>query len=349
MEIKINKLKNSEVEIIGSIPFEELEKHRERAIKKIGADIKIDGFRKGKVPEKILIERIGEMSIINEMGEMALQEVYPEIILKNKIDAISSPQVTITKLAKDNPMEFKIKLTVMPEIKLPDYKKIAKKETSKKEESVEVTEEELNKTIEQIQKAQKHIKKEGEEVTEEDLKKDKLPELTDEFVKKLGNFKDVQDFKNKLKENIKHEKEHRAKEKRRLKILDAIVKETKIELPEILIDAELRKMLAEMRDNISGMGLKFDKYLEQIKKTEEDLKKEWRADAENRVKLQLILNQIALDEKIVPNEEDVKKAVDTLMEQYKNAKRENVEIYVKMMLTNEKVIELLENQNPVSK
>lgn len=345
MKIEINKLKNSEVEIIGSIPFEELNKHRGLAIKNLGANIKVDGFREGKVPEKILIEKLGEMAILNEMAELTLQLAYPEIIIKNKIDAISSPQVSITKLAEGNPMEFKIKVVVIPEITIPDYKKIAKKENEKKEDSTEVTDEELNKTIEQIQKSQQHIKREGEEITEEDLKKNKeLPKLTDEMVKKLGDFKDVEDFKSKLKENIKHEKEHRAKEKKRLEILDAIIKDTKVELPELLIDAELRKMIAEMKDNITRMGLQFEKYLESIKKTEEDLKKEWKTDAENRVKGQLVLNKIGAEEKIIPNEEEAKKTTDALMSQYKDAKRENVEVYVKMMLSNEAVFDLLEGQ-----
>ena len=341
-DVKVEKLKNSEVEIDGSIPFEELEKHRKEAVKKVGSEVKIDGFREGHIPENILIKNVGEMAIINEMAEITLSYVYPDILIINKIDAITSPQITITKLAKDNPLEFKIKLSVMPEIKLPDYKKIAQKEMTKKPEGTDVTDEELNQTIEQIQKAQKHIKRDGAEVSEKDLEKD-LPEVNDEFVKQLGDFKDVEDFKSKLKESIKHEKEHKNKEKKRIEIINGIIKETKIELPEILIDAELRKMIAEMNDNISRMGLNFEKYLEQIKKTEDDLKKEWRADAENRVNGQLILNKIAQEEKILPGEKETKKNVDLLMSQYKNAKRENVEIYVGMMLSNEAVFKMLES------
>jgi len=246
----------------------------------------------------------------------------------------------------------------MPEIKLPDYKKIALKENSKKEEKIEVTEEEIAKTIEQVIKNQKHIKHEhaeGEICEEDEVEKTKDTEtrepknkekdgLTDEMVKKLGDFKDVEDFKVKLKENMLQEKTRQQSEKRRLGTLSAIQKESQIELPEILIEGELRKMLAEMSDNISRMGLQFDKYLEHIKKTEDDLKKEWRPDAENRVKGQLVLNEISKEEKILPNEEGAKKNIDVLMSQYENAKRENVEIYVKMMMSNEMVFKLLEEQ-----
>ncbi|OGD67334.1 hypothetical protein A2442_01035 [Candidatus Campbellbacteria bacterium RIFOXYC2_FULL_35_25] len=356
IDVKIEKLKNSEVEITGAIPFEELEKHRAESMKRLGENISVDGFRKGHVPEKVIVEKVGEMSILNEMAEKALQASYLDILLINKIDAITSPEITITKLAPNNPLEFKIKVAVMPEIKLPDYKKIALKENSKKEEKIEVTEEEIAKTIEQVIKNQKHIKHEHAEgeVCEEDeeqenketekQKNTETEELTDEMVKKLGDFKDVEDFKVKLKENMLQEKTRQQSEKRRLGTLSAIQKESQIELPEILIEGELRKMLAEMSDNISRMGLQFDKYLEHIKKTEDDLKKEWRPDAENRVKGQLVLNEISKEEKILPNEEEAKKNIDVLMSQYENAKRENVEIYVKMMMSNEMVFKLLEEQ-----
>lgn len=347
MKTEIKKLENSKIEIVGSIPFEDLEKHRGLAVEKLGADISVDGFRKGKIPEKIVAEKVGEDAILSEMAELALQLAYPEIIVKNKINAITSPQITITKIAAGNPLEFKIKVTVMPEISLPDYNRIAKKEMEKKEDVVDVKEEELKQTIEQIQKNQKHIKKEGEEVTKEDLEKDKdeLPELNDEFVKKLGDFRNVEDFKSKIKENIKHEKKRKQKEAKRIAILDQIIKETKVELPEILVEAETRKMLAEMRENIARMGLQFDKYLGQIKKTEDDLKKEWRADAEKRVKGQLVLNKIYVNEKLTLSEKEVKNNVDILMSQHKNAKKENVEIYVKMMLANGEVFRFFENRN----
>ena len=58
---------------------------------------------------------------------MALSEYYPKILEENKIDAISRPEISITKLARKNPLGFKIKTATMPEMKLPDYKQIAKK------------------------------------------------------------------------------------------------------------------------------------------------------------------------------------------------------------------------------
>ena len=127
----IKKLDKSQIEISGSISFETWSKYRAQAFKNINESVTIDGFRKGMIPENVLIGKVGEMPIFEEMAEMALSKAYIEMLIDNKIDAIGKPSIQVTKLAKDNPLEFKITTSVTPEIKLPDYKKIALAEIRK--------------------------------------------------------------------------------------------------------------------------------------------------------------------------------------------------------------------------
>jgi len=169
-----------------------------------------------------------------------------------------------------------------------------------------------------------------------------LPEVNDEFVKKLGDFKDVSDFKIKLKENIAKEKELKAKDKKRLLILEEIIKDSKIEMPKALIENELDKMEGQFKGDIANMGLQPEDYLKHIKKTWEDLRKEWKPDAEKRSKTQLILQKIALEEKLEPKKEDVEKESKHLKEQYKEADPERIKAYVEMIMVNEMVIKFLE-------
>ena len=115
-------------------------------------------------------------------------------------------------------------------------------------------------------------------------------------------------------------------------------------MPKILVENELHKMQAQFEDDIARAGLKIDDYLKHIKKSKEDLAKEWTPDAEKRAKVQLIITKIALDEKIVADPEVVKKEVDNLLKTYKDATEDRTRAYVEMMLTNEKVFEWLENQ-----
>ena len=348
-KITVKKLPKSEVEIEGELESEVFESYFKQALKKLGERVKLDGFREGKVPESVLLANIPEMQILEEMAQLALNEHYPKILEDEKIDAISRPEISIIKLARNNPLGFKIKTAILPEIKLPDYKDIAKKIISKitdKEKNVEVTEEDLENTIMDIRKSRapkvhvaEHEHKEGETHPEPEL-----PEFNDDFVQALGPFKDIADFKDKLKTNIKLEKEMERKEKTRLKIIEKIIDESKMDVPEILVNIELDKILYKMESDITQMGLKFEDYLKHLNKTVEDLKKEFKGDAEKKAKLALILNEISKIEKIVADEEQVAKEVAAILEHYKDADPERARMHAENVLTNEKIFQFLENQ-----
>ncbi len=348
--MKIYKIKDTKklpdcvVEITAEITTEALEDYKIKAFKKIKEIAELPGFRKGHVPDAKIKEKFGEMGILEDAGEMAINDCAVEILIESKVNFLGRPDITLSKIAIGSPIEFKIKAIVMPEVKLPDYKKIAKKENKIEEKVEEVTEKQIDETIEQIRKMyanQNHthapgeVHKEGEEI--------KLPELNDEFVKKLGDFKDVSDFKAKLKINIAKEKEIHAENKKRTKLIEKLAEETKIEMPKMVVQSELDKMEGQFKADIAGMGLQPEEYLKHIKKTWEDLRKEWYPDAEKRAKTQLVLQKISLEEKIEPNKEQVEKEIKNLMEQYKDADPERVKAYVEMVLINDAVIKFLEN------
>lgn len=339
------KLPDCEVEITAEITIEALENYKIKALKRMKEVAELPGFRKGHVPEAKLKEKFGEMGILEDAGEMAINDSAVEILVESKINFLGRPDVAISKIAIGSPIEFKIKVTVMPEVKLPDYKKIAKKENLVEEKVEEVTEKQIDETIEQIRKIyaeQNHSHTPGKKHNNtEELA---LPEITDEFVKKLGDFKDVVDFRDKLEKNIAKEKEVHAKDKKRGKILEKLVAETKIEMPKMVVQSELEKMEGQFKGDISQMGLQPEEYLKHIKKTWEDLRKEWYPDAEKRAKTQLILQKISLEEKIEADKEMMDKEVKHLMEQYKGADPERVRAYVEMVLINDAVLKFLEAQ-----
>jgi trigger factor len=343
----IKNLGKSEVEITASISAEILATHRIKALKDINESVTIDGFRKGLVPENVLIAKVGEAAILEEMAEAAISKAYIEIILDNKLDAIGRPATQITKLAAGNPLEFKIKTAVMPEIKLPNCKEIAKKEIAKSSpDELKVVDKDIEDAILRIRKS--HASHEGhdhEKMSAEEHEKAimaNLPELTDDFVKKLGDFKDIPDFKEKLSQMIGEQKKDEAKDKRRIRIADAIAAATKVELPEIMVESELSRTEAQFRADIERMGVKLEDYLKHAKKTLEDVRKEWRPYAEKKAKLQLILNAISGAEKIKPDQKEIEGEVNHILEHYKDADRESASTYAETVLTNEKVFQWLE-------
>ena len=226
--------------------------------------------------------------------------------------------------------------------------------TPESEGAKEETSTQLSDSKESETKADKHTHADGtvhegpaheEEPEIKAVTDDELPELTDEYVAGLGQpdqFKTVADFKEKIKEHLAIEKEKEVTAAHRAKITDKIVEESKMELPRVLIDSEIEQMFAQMNEDLTRANLKMDDYLEHIKKTKEDLIKEWEPAAEKRAKLQLVLNEIAKQEETKPDQAQLDEQIDQLMEQYKDADEARVRVYVSSVMTNEAVMKTLE-------
>ncbi len=297
----IKKLpETSEVEIKSSLSADEFDAAIHETLLDFKDGVTIDGFRKGAAPDKIVRQKIGEATLLAEAAERAIGHAYGHILEDEKIDAIGSPKVTISKMAEGNELEFTILTAVLPVIEKFDYKKISKTENQKKVDAVEVTDEELAK------------------------EKEKEPEVTKEALLKA--------------------KEYRAKEKRRLELVDALTKELDTVIPQVLVESELNQMIAQMRGDIERMGLSFADYLKHLKKTEEGLRSEWRPDAEKRVKLDLIIAHVAEKEKLSPDAEKVEKEVKHAQEHYKDIDADRAKSYFSNMFLNQAVFEFLESQ-----
>ena len=177
----------------------------------------------------------------------------------------------------------------------------------------------------------------------------KSPELSDEFARSLGKFKDLAEMRKSVAEGMEEEKKHEIKEKHRAEIIDALIEATQTELPKVLIHEELHKMINEFGMQLEGMGMTFDQYLLQIKKTIDDLEKEWEPQAIKRVKAALALEEVAKEKEIEIKSEEVEAEMNKVLAQYKKIKdvEKNIDLgklynYIKGMMQNEKVLEILE-------
>jgi len=346
--IKITPLKNSEVEIEGEISADILQSSHKAATKRLSETLEIPGFRKGKVPESVIKQRIGEYPILEDAAEIALNSEYPNILIDHKINAIGRPEITVTKLALGNPLGFKIKTAIEPQFSIPDYKTIAKKINGKVITN-DVADKEVDDAIEEIRKNKAHYdfhqqqKLDWSNHAHPEIKDEDLSPLNDEFAKSIGKFETLDALKKQIRENLVKEKEHKAREQKRIEIMDKIIESIKVDLPEVLVRSELEKMLGQFKDDVTRAGLEFDEYLKQVKKTEEEIKKEWRGSAEKKALYQLILNKIAETEKIEADKDMLEHEVKNLLDMYKDAHPENVRVYVGTMLRNEQVFKFLEN------
>ena len=332
---EIKKAPGSQVEITGSISAETFDSFRSKALKNINESVTVDGFRKGTVPEKILVGRVGEKTILEETAELALAEAYPAIVDDNKLEPIGRPEISITKMAAGNALDFKIRVPVMPDVVLADYKKIAKAAPKAVDADATVTEKEITDALDRIRKSYENH--EGHNHAEGDGH----AHDHSEEIKKL----ETPEFKKHISDALADDKKREAREKRRIALAEALSAETKIELPAALIEGEIRRTEMQFSDDISRMGYSLDEYLKQAKKTIEDLRKEWGPHAEKKVKIQIILNKIAEAEKISADTKEIEKEVAHILEHYKDADRDRAYSYAAGVLTNEKVFQFLENQS----
>lgn len=140
--MKVNKkdLEKSQVELTIELSYEEFQPYIIKGAEKISHEVKIEGFRPGKAPYEILKQKIGEMTILEEAANIAINKTIDKAIGENLIEKpIGQPQVSITKLAPQNPLEYKIILSLLPAINLGDYKnmKVKMEKTETKDEEVE--------------------------------------------------------------------------------------------------------------------------------------------------------------------------------------------------------------------
>lgn len=351
---KTFKIKNTdtsvpcEVTLEVHVSKEAIAKHRETAIKNLNEQVKIDGFRPGHVPEKVLVEKVGDYTVTEEAVRAVIDEAFSDIVVESKKVPVNQPQITVTKLAVGDDAEIKITFATPPEIDMADYKKIAKKHNSStgKIEMVDATDEEIDAMILDLRKQVAHMNHHAAHDDHDHSHGDLEPvELDDDFAKKVGPFQTVAEVKEAIKKNITETKHQKAMEKSRIMLIDAIVDDSKIVYPPFFLDSEQNIMIEEMKQDLTRMGTNLDAYLKQINKTVQDLKDERKEVADKRVKSQLVLSKIAVLEELKPDENLVNEQVKDILHMHPTAAKENVLAFVERFEMNQLVWKFLEEQN----
>lgn len=331
-KLKKGKVKHAEVEIEVEISPEFLTEHKNYVLGEIKKDFTMPGFRKGMVPENIILQNISADSLLHEAAESALKELYPEILDTAELEPVTPPEVHILKLAEGNPLEIKIRVAVTPEIKLPHYKKIAKKIWDEKEKPA-IEEKEVEEVIKQFLQMQ--------QVNEG---KDTPAELTDEDVKKFGKFETVADFKTKLKENLLSEKAQSIEKRAHDKMVRDIVAESDLELPPMLIAMELADLKEEFEKDLKNAGETLEKFLERTKKTAEGIDKDHEEYIEKSLKTKFVLSGLLKVEGITADPGEVEKEAMIMKGYRSDVSEEKARAYAESMILNEKLFALLEDR-----
>jgi len=177
-----------------------------------------------------------------------------------------------------------------------------------------------------------------------------LPELNDVFAQGMGKFANLEELKTKIKENLALEKESKERQRVQQALLEQVVgKTTFLEIPDLLVESEIDKMVAELEEGIVQMGLTMEQYLTQIKKTREQMREGLTEQAHKRIKSGLTLREIAKVEKIEVSDDEVQKEVTKFLQRFPSAEEAKKQVDLEALtditvgtLRNKKVFEILE-------
>ncbi len=178
------------------------------------------------------------------------------------------------------------------------------------------------------------------------------PKLDTDLAKKCGPFKSIDELKKDIKKNIELQNEAKATDKFKDALVDKLVEKSKVSAPEILIKDQLRLIKDDFERNAKNRGLSLEDYVKQSGESYENWEKEIEKIAEKRVKASLVLQILAMQEKISAKDEDVEAKISELKDVYqkspealKNLKDPRVKMDIKNRLTIEKTLDYLAKIN----
>lgn len=127
MKSAVETLSPTRVKMTVEVPFEELKPSVDAAFKEIGSQINVPGFRRGKVPSRIIEQRVGRGAVLQEAVNQALPDFYGQALAANELRPLGQPEVDITEvpIADEDQLVFTAELDVRPEITLPDFAELA--------------------------------------------------------------------------------------------------------------------------------------------------------------------------------------------------------------------------------
>ncbi|WAP56018.1 trigger factor [Streptomyces sp. S465] len=145
MKSAVENLNPTRVRLTVEVPFEELKPSLDAAYKKINQQVTVPGFRKGKIPARIIDQRFGRGAVLEEAVNDALPKFYTDAVNEGELNPLGQPEVDITELKDNELLTFTAEVDIRPTIEIPDYSGI-----EVTVDSVEVTDEDIDKSVEQL-------------------------------------------------------------------------------------------------------------------------------------------------------------------------------------------------------
>ncbi|MDO8429270.1 MAG: trigger factor [Candidatus Daviesbacteria bacterium] len=293
----INSLPKSLIEVEITVPWADLEIRWNEVLLRLSAEVELPGFRKGQAPKDMV-----EQSLGNKLSEEVFRVVFPEKLVEalqgTEIVPIDYPRYQLVSFIKGQSVVYKASVTKRPEVKIGDYKNIKAQRPIQKV----ITEEDVNKLVEDLFKRWK---------TKQPVGGVEAPD--DNFAKAVG-ASSLTDLRTKLKTDLENEAKYNNELDYEEAILQEVEKVTTVEIPDVLIEDELNRMLVSLQRRVADMGLLMEDYLKGQGETSESIKNKWRPQAEKNVRMELGLAEVGRLEKVEISDSEVQAEIDKIQD-----------------------------------
>lgn len=389
MSLQVEKLEKNMAKLTIEVSAEEVEKAIEKAYQKQKSRISVPGFRKGKVPRKMVEKMYGVGVFYEDAVNDMIPTAYEAAVKESELEIVSQPKIDVVQIEAGKEFIFTAEVAVKPEVELGEYKgvEVPKSDVSVSDEEVMA---EIDKEREQnsriitvddravedgdmtvidfegfvdgvafeggkgtdypltigshsfIDTFEEQLigKNIGEEVdvnvtfpeeyhaeelkgkpalfkvTVKEIKKKELPELDNDFVEDVSEFSTVDEYKASIKTKIEEKKADEAKSAKEEATIEKIIEGAKMEIPDAMVDSQVRQMAEDFARRISAQGLTIDQYFQYTGLTSDKLLEQMRPQALKRIQSRLVLEAVADKENFEVTDEDVNNEINDMASAY---------------------------------
>ncbi|MFI6521068.1 trigger factor [Spirillospora sp. NPDC050679] len=372
MKTDVEELTPTRVKLTVEVPFDELKPNLDKAYKEISQQVRIKGFRPGKVPAPLIDKYVGRGAVLQEAVNDALPELYGRAVEETEIFVLGQPDVEVTELDDGKQFAFTAEVDIRPKFEVPDYDglEVVVDDAEVTDEQVEETLGNLRErfasltavereaqegdfaTVDLVAKIDgaevedasttgfsyevgsgsavegldealtglkagesatftsalaggEHAGEEAEiTVTVQNVKVKNLPEADDEFAQMASEFDTVEELREDVRTRLGRQVKLQQLSDARDKALEALLEKVDIPLPDKVVDEEVSRRHQQLEQQLQMAGMSKEDYLKDEEKSEEEFDADVAAAARQAVKGGFVLDQLAVQEELgVENEE----------------------------------------------
>ena len=389
MNVKVDKLENNMAKITVTVPAEDFTKAVTESYNRNKGKYPVQGFRKGHAPQKIIENTYGEGVFFEDAINHIIDRTYGDAIKESGLDVVSKANFDLADMGKGKDFVYTAEVATRPAVELGQYKGV---EIEKTDDTV--TDEDLNKAVEQEQKRNarlvtvtdraaadgdtavidfdgsvdgvhfdggkaedyslklgSHSFIEGFEeqvighntgdefdinvtfpenygskelagkaavfaIKVKEIKAEELPELDDEFASEVSEFDTLAEYKEDLKKKLEVEKANRNKTIKENRVVDKIIENCKVDLPELMVETKIDGTIDDYTRQMQSQGMSIEDYMKYTGMTMEKLREQVKPQAEKDLKVGLILEAIAKEEKIEVEDKEVEDELQKMADSY---------------------------------